>query len=396
MRRIILAFSHFDTGGLQTFIIRVCQWCRKHNIDSLVFYETIDQNMKRICKEENIENFGIYSIKEIGKKLREKDYLYDDNVIITFELPEFLMFERIRKKYLKNQEVKHYLYNVSVNGMIFGREFTGKIGKIIYKFYQKISIMYCNNNQLLFMDKETRMAAYTYYCLQNDINNVYLLPMFISKEPEYNIAKTRKKILTVSRADFPYKGYLIGLIDDFDKLCEKQDVYLQIVSFGKDVGKLKEKIKNSKYHERISFFEGATLEKIRELLLESYVYIGMGTTVLDAADLGVPSIVIFHSTMKNIASGFFHENPTVIGRCGDGKPAIDLLNEILDCSIQEYKSVREKTYIGYKNNYDIECFMKRILSIHNNKKVYLKNRDWIFHSLLFKLRSFRRKLLKLK
>lgn len=48
------------------------------------------------------------------------------------------------------------------------------------------------------------------------------------------------KILTAGRAIFPFKGYFMGLIKDFDKLCsEFPDIYLEIVSDGPDIDKIK-------------------------------------------------------------------------------------------------------------------------------------------------------------
>ena len=67
--------------------------------------------------------------------------------------------------------------------------------------------------------------------------------MYCEKIENYEeiIEKSYKsnKILTAGRAIFPFKGYFMGLIKDFDKLCsEFPDIYLEIVSDGPDIDKI--------------------------------------------------------------------------------------------------------------------------------------------------------------
>ena len=64
-------------------------------------------------------------------------------------------------------------------------------------------------------------------------------------------------IITASRAEFPYKGYLLGLLDDFVYLNTKlSDIKLVIVSDGDDINILKNRINNlpSNIQQKISLF----------------------------------------------------------------------------------------------------------------------------------------------
>lgn len=397
MKRIILGFSHFDMGGLQTFIVRVCKWAKLNGIDACVFYQTIDSKMIALCGEENIEYINKFDVNSVGDEICKSKNTYDETIIITFELPEFLMFEQISKKYLHKSDVKHFIYNVSVNGMIFGREFKGLVGKIIYNFYNNISIKYANNGQLLFMDNETRQAACNYFSIDVSMDCVMLLPMFIDEEPKIRKAPEIKNILTVSRADFPYKGYLMGLVEDFEDLSKKYKVHLDIVSFGPDIDRLKNRINQSPCKNNITLYEGKTLSEIQILLNDTYLYVGMGTTVLDASNQGVPSVVTFHSTMDNIASGYFYENPSVVGKFGNGIIAKKLIENALNWSEDEYIEYQKLSYSSYKENYDINKFMCKLLSKNViNKELEISEFEWIIHNGLFKMRNLRRRILKLK
>lgn len=402
MKKMIFAFSHFDTGGLQTLIIRICQWCQLNDVIPYLIYETCDEYMEKLCIENKIIHLKSFKYKNI-KDFIIKNINKNDNVtLITFELNEFIFFEKIHKTFMhKHYKIKHFIYNVSVGGMIYGREISGVKGKIIYNIYKKIVTDIFNNNQVFFMDLETMDSALNYYnilCNKKE-QHIYLLPMFIS---EYNdkilFDYKEKNFLTVSRAIFPYKGYLIGLIKDFKSIIEgNSNVSLTIVTFGENYNDIK-KIYNlmpQNVKKNINIINGLPLEKIRELLKKTFFYIGMGTTVLDAADESVPSIVVWHSTMENICSGFFIDNPKVVGKFGKGINGEELIKKTLNLKEDEYMEIKKNTYESYRDNYDINRIIPKILDrdIFVNK-IFINKIQFLAHDILFKIRNIRKKILK--
>ena len=401
MKGMIIAFSHFDTGGLQTLMVRMAKWCKINAIKNILICDSSDENMISICQKENIEILKSFKKEVIRREISKFIEDVDETILVTFELPEFLYFERICTKNFKGKKINHYIYNVSVSGMIYGKDFKGIIGKIIYSFYKKQVEKFYNNKQVIFMDVETQESALNYYCIQqHEWQDIFLLPMFISEEPQEKStsnSKQVKSILTVARAVFPYKGYMIGLIDDFSKLCQNHDdIILEIVSFGEDINQLKEKIlqQEPEVQKKIIIFDKLSLQDIRKILKRTYVYIGMGTTVLDAADEGVPSIVSWHSTMENICTGYFYDNPIVIGKAGEGMSGYSLLDSILLLSDKEYKRLCKKTYSVYKENYNIDIILGRLFKRRiNRRKILLTNAEYYFHCFFWTLRKLRRKVI---
>lgn len=401
MKGIILAFSHFDTGGLQTLMIRVAEWCGINGVAHLLIYGSIDSRIELLCENKNLKKIKAITKKEIKNSISSFCSEVDDIALITFELPEFMIFEDLRLRYFKNLKIRHFLYVVSVGGMIRGREISGWYGSVIKHFYKRISSKIYFNKQVFFMDDETSQATLDYYEIfdANFDDNVYLLPMFISGEPDYKLISGKRKIFTVTRAVFPYKGYVLGLLDDFQMLSEQyEDLELTIVSFGADIEKLRKKISNlnSECRVRIRLIEGGTLSEIKEELKDTYVYVGMGTTVLDAADKGVPVIVSWHSTNENICTSFFHKNPRVIGRDGTGIEGKILLNEILNYTNDEYLLVKKATYRSYRANYNIDNILPCILNRNTNNDFCINRVDICEHSILERVRNVRRKILQLK
>ena len=107
--------------------------------------------------------------------------------------------------------------------------------------------------------------------------------------------KLLKKVLTAGRAIFPFKGYFMGLIKDFDKLCsEFPDIYLEIVSDGPDIDKIKSFIDSldESVKKRILLTSWIPYDELNNKILECKLFIGMGTTVIDSSLKYKPSIAV--------------------------------------------------------------------------------------------------------
>ena len=400
MRKAILAFSHFDTGGLQTYMIRVAEWCKNANIPCLILFDTIDERMKAMIHEKDILAKSGWKSKIIIREISTFICLDDDVILLNFEIPEFILFANIKRSKFRKYKIKHYLYSVSVGSLIRGRDFNGFIGLYIYIFYRKIvSKLYYNGN-IRFMDEDTLSSAVEYYNLVNEDNLIMLLPMFVSPFPS-DKSPNGFEIMTVSRADFPFKGYLIGLIHDFIEIAKKYELTkLKIVSFGKDIEYLKQCINESGFGDRIVLYEGLNISEIERLLKQCYVYIGMGTTVLDAANLAVPSIVVYHNTMEFKAVGFFQDNPSILGkdgRKGEGYSGKEFIDKIFNMTETEYNKMEIETYSEYSKNYNIEKHMNDLFSI--SLRDGRKNVTFVecyIHFLLYSLRKYRRRILNIR
>lgn len=400
MKTILLAFSHFDTGGLQTLMLRIALWCKYNNIECHIIFEESDKYMKRCILDNKInylESFNKHNIVDYVTRCFSST---DDILCITFELPEFIYFEHIFSAYYKDCNITHVIYNVSVGSMIYGREFKNVLGFLIYKFYSRIVHKYFQNGQVLFMDADTLNSAQNYYNFKWDRNKryIYLLPMIINPEPLYGSSYDDKIIMTVSRATFPFKGYLISLIDIFEKMFKTYPILkLIIVSFGEDYDKLIKKINDlpDNVKKNVKLINGLSTKEISNILKSAYVYIGMGTTVLDAANEGIPSIVVCHHTMECVCVGMFSDNPEIIGKMGKGIPVEPLIESVIKMNREQYLACCKTTYQSLKKMYNIDDFMNDFIQIKINKRAYLNKIEWIIHKSLFFCRKLRRKILKI-
>ena len=109
MRKAILAFSHFDTGGLQTYMIRVAEWCKNANIPCLILFDTIDERMKAMIHEKDILAKSGWKSKIIIREISTFICLDDDVILLNFEIPEFILFANIKRSKFRKYKIPKFV-----------------------------------------------------------------------------------------------------------------------------------------------------------------------------------------------------------------------------------------------------------------------------------------------
>ncbi len=372
----LVIFRSSISGGTATLSIRIGEWFLKNGHEVLyICQEYNDLNNVRIMNELGIKVHK-WELSKI-KLLFKQNYNYNNYIALTYTLDEFIFVESIMNEI---NIFKNILYVVSYGGLIKGVSYNNSIKYIIKKFYGNIILKLNNNKCIVYMDKEQYKADRLYYSINNKCKEtiVYYLPMQLKK---YNILIINTKIklnvfniLSIARADFPFKGYLIGLIDDFSILSNKYDnITLTIISFGKNEKDIIAKINSLPYQikSKVKYIGQTSYDDLPKYFSISHLYIGMGTTLLDAVNEGVPSIVVQPYTYENRSSGFFHMQPERLAAYEDKSvPAIKYIESVINMDKTEYSNLCRTEYESLEKNYDIEKFGKFILL---NEKIVKSN-----------------------
>ena len=113
------------------------------------------------------------------------------------------------------------------------------------------------------------------------------------------------------------------------------------------------------------------------------VYIGMGTTLMDAALNYKPSVVVSFDTMNCLSNGLFSDNPYCTATNGDGYPeAIKSLLRVLNASFDEYRMLCIKNFDAVFENYNIDYVMNDFVKIKTqNQKCLLKPLERLEHNM---------------
>lgn len=387
------------SGGTGTLSIRLSENLIKKGYEVLYICQEINDinnanNLRKIGVEVHKWKQNKVSDKLIQTYGRNRNYIF-----LTYSLNEFLIVESM-KEYINIH--KSILYVVHQYGLIKGCGLSNWLKSLLTIFYKKIVIKMLNNESVIFMDDFILSFTEEYYNLEcnNKDNLIINLPMVVSKF-DFNSVDNKYKLnifnlLTISRAEFPFKGYLIGLIKEFNKLCEiYNDIELTIITFGQDVERINKEINDlpTEVKEKIHVCGQTSYDKLSNYFNRSHLFVGMGSTILDAANHSTPSLIVSQYTYDCYTSGFFHMQPKLLIAKENGSEGIKAyVKKVKSMDHNRYLELCMKDYRALSENYNMNSFFNYI------ERDNLKSSDVLFckHELItYRLLSGINRFLKL-
>lgn len=356
-----------NMGGTETLTIRLLNWYRQNNYRSILLTldeitsMTLLEDIKKINIEHYVYNHNkreFYSCKSNKLTFNSKD----NCLIITHFMPEFFECFSMLTESKYSCKFRHTIYIVHPYSTYMVSKKIAFIGKGLIDYLLK-------KNVIVFMDETCIEKCVNYYGLIPEEYDLTVLRLPISVNCENIIANRNKifNILTVSRFEFPFKGYVIGLIKSFEKLYTvNNNISLTIIGYGEGKDSVLRAIRDMQpvVAEKISVIDQVPYSKLNEYILKSDVFVGMGTTILDAAQMSKICIVAIAYQMSDHAAGFLHDNYKNIGEIYDKSnnyPSIyNLLNKALDFNNDEFKYYSDYTYRIIKECYNIDVIAPKL------------------------------------
>ncbi len=394
MKTIFVILRSGISGGTATLSIRIGECLIKKGCE--VIY---------ICQEyndlNNVKTMNDKGIKVYRWKLNEIEYNLSvlckkcNYRFLTYSLEEFLFVEKLKKRL---PIVKNSLYVVQHYALTKGSNENKIIRKSLKFFYRKVIKRLVENNTTIFMDDNSVEVTEKYYgfSIKSKENIVFLLPINLQ---DFKSIKVKKKsefktfnMLTIARAEFPFKGYIVGLIDDFKKLCDTyNDITLTIITFGKDEEKIVQKINKlpSTVQSKITLIGQTPYENLNNYFDATHLYLGMGTTLLDAVNNSVPALVVQQYTYNNYSSGFFHMQPNILVAYPDVKTsAAAFIESVKQMNNHEYELLCKKEHDTLLEFYNIDLLINWLQQGENedNQEVITKT-ELTIHQFIIKTLS---------
>lgn len=376
-------------GGSITLLLRMFKWLTNHHIPSAMITDS----------QENSE--AVTQIKEMGVPIFQANIRngceivpilkqYDEELkVINFYWDKYLDIECAKRN--GRLLFDNIMYNIHPAAFDKGSSrrdtlLTRSVKEMYYSILHKMN----KNGSLVYMDPINICHTERYYAKEfEDKPTILRLPMECDgieiSVDELNKRFNSSIILTASRADFPYKGYMIGLIDIFVKLAKKDpNVQLEIIAGGGNIGILEKKLSemDDDMRKRIIYKKWMTYDELKQEIRRAKVFVGMGTSIIDSARVRIPSIPVLFDTYDCISNGLFHEfgEITAYEDCTLGIE--NSLNTVLDASFEEYLSISKLTFEKMSSEYDIDKIMQGFISMSTkNKSCILNNKEYILHKV---------------
>lgn len=374
---IMFGYKTVVKGGAETLILRLSRHINNdgHNVYLICSY--IDAAMK---KEFDSSNIAILDFNNPNNEILSKLDLVVCNSI--YEYLYFLLYSR--KNNFKYTCIMYVVHPNAITHAVFNRfKF---INYFISRLYRSITREMINNDCLVFMDEMCFRDSNKVLCL-NDQFEFNCIPIpFRFCDYDYNLLKQKIiertkefRILSVARADFPFKGYLKGLINIFHELNnEFSNIRLEIVTSYSDskseknyveLKSLISRLKNRNIH----IIDGLEYKYLLDKYKTSHLYIGMGTTLLEAAcNLNVVIPVEPYTYECKCESLFNNRIGWVCADWGKGKDATSTIRDVVKMGDKLYEKIVRETYNECKKTYDINRVSEKIYMLSNSKKLSRK------------------------
>lgn len=381
-------------GGSQTLIYRMCEWLHEKKIKTVVMCNSAD-NKEIVSKLENINVVidcfppeDYHHTKNMLVSLLKED---KDLLVVNFGFDRYMNIECTKAKY--HLEFNNIIYDIIPTTFFKGEGVKSKfLKKHAKKVYSSVVLRMLANNAIRTLEDTyiTGVRDYYNFTAEEFSPKILRLPMKCKRLDNYEqIIKQGFEsdlILSAARADFPFKGYLVGLVDQFCEIKkEKPSVRLKIFSDGGDMHILRDKVNAvpEEIRKDISLNSWINYEELYQEMQKAKVYIGMGTTVMDAALNYKPSVVVSFDTMNCLSAGLFTDNPYCTATHGDGYPeATETLRRVLRSSFDEYKKLCIDNFEVVYKNYNIDYVMNDFVNIKTqNQKCLLKPLERLEHNM---------------
>lgn len=385
-------------GGGQTLILRMCTYLRMKNICTGVLCHD-DGNDEIVSDLRNIDVIikcaKSWETDKVERAINFFAKIESELLVINFAWDQYLNIELIKRR--NNINIKNIIYCIHPTTFEKGSRIKNRvISNLLKRIYKKILKKMQDNRAIIFDTEIDRSRTEEFFGICLNDSPVLRIPILVKENNNYIdiIEKGFKNniILTASRAEIPFKGYMLGLIDDFSRLCESNENYkLEIISAGDDIDQITSKIDSLSKHikERISVYGWMNYEELENEIKNSKLVVGMGTTILDAAKNYKVCIPVVMYTTDNNAAGYFGKSNLYFS-APDGwkESAYPLLEEMTKWNLEQYTSRCMESFETVKENYGIENVMKKML---NTKTVSDSCCLSFFDCLIHKFGNFIRK-----
>lgn len=359
-------------GGAQLYALRRAKYLSEKNIN--ILFITLKLKKENLILKE-LENFDVieepslevvYNKKDlvIEKIIKKLNIKKDQEVIIeSFEC--FGACEVLAKEL----SARHYMYMLSEKDIFNLRE---------KDFYLKK----LERKEVIGVSKETLRISFGPLWEKQKYENRYVNIGYETNEIKKDEVKTSElkleknnkiiRIVTVSRFD---KTYIEEMIKAVILISEKylEDNFELILigdSHNKEIKKrLEDKYKSTK-NLNIRFL-GYINPLFSEIYLNSDLFIGMGTALINAASYGCPCLAI--DPRNNETSGFFGIDVFSFGYREDDKTfdIFSKIKEFIEMDIKSKDEISKRTIELFKNEFEFEKVMAKLDSyiFENREKI---------------------------
>lgn len=252
------------------------------------------------------------------------------------------------------------------------------IASIICKhFYRKVP-----DEFKMFMSRRVRDIHANSLKTKFDNSKVLILPIKLIQARKVGMPEGRR-IVSIGRIDNAMKRYVFQLPEITANLKRKGfDVTCDIYGHGEDrlVDELHQVIQQHKAQDWVKFHGEVEYTRFHEVLRDCFVFVGMGTSAIEAAMFGLPTVTAVAFSEQPKSYGYLSELP--LGAVGEDleqgstRDIETMIADLCESSEAEYLELCRK-HIAFAKHYDqdeicpemLDYFQERFKNTYRNFKM---------------------------
>lgn len=383
----VFIFFHWTlkVGGIENAMVNIIRELLKNDVDIKWISRDKRFLVDSIYESSMINRIDKISWRSILRNINKNPlhiYRNQQIVIVVFCLYDYICISEITDRYRKFNIKVFYMVPHHNNKTIYVDKYffilRNYVKKVIGNFYRDLDMA----GALIFFSIMQIRAIERYYHLNisNKEKKIYDTRFYkpaLNEESIKQKAKTRKEefnIVTISRFEFPHKGYIIGLINNFAKIRQRYDfLKLLIIGYGDDKNTILEQINridDINIRKDILIIGKKSPEEIR--MMSSYIHlnIGLSGSLTLGALCGILSIPVRQYNYDCEAYGFLNSTnyERVISQI-KGEDIMKYIEQAINMPDDQYINETLKGYYAAIGN-SYNCDPLYLYYTENKKTIY--------------------------
>ena len=241
---------------------------------------------------------------------------------------------------------------------------------------------------ILFMNEVVKRDHENYFNIKFKKSLIVPLPVKLNNKLRDLSKVDRKKIVSISRLENS-KGYVLPMIDVIEELHnEGHEFEFYIYGHGQLEKYIEKYIAKKKLGQYIFLMGTLDYKKLYQVLEDAFMFVGMGTSIIEASSIGVPSLQAYFCENRSVTYGFFDKlSGFCIGEVIPELPLINMKDSIIELSKRnelEYQQIC-RAHITRANTFNIDLVIKQYYSFFSNASNVFKFRISDFNQIITKL-----------
>ena len=244
------------------------------------------------------------------------------------------------------------------------------------------------SENILFMNEVVKRDHENYFRHNFKKSPIVPLPVKLNNKLRDLNNINRKKIVSIGRLENS-KRYVVPMIDVIEELHnEGHDFEFYIYGHGQLEKYIENYITEKKLGQYVFLMGKLDYEKLYEVLEDAFMFVGMGTTIIEASSIGVPSLQAYFCENRRVTYGFFDKlSGFCIGEIIPELPLIYMKDSIIELSKKnglEYQQLCQ-AHITKANTFNIDVVITQYYSFFSNASIVFNFKILKFHQMTAKV-----------